>query len=91
VLCYTQRTVKKSLYSKILVGLLTAVLPRLFRTATQYLERQSIATHVGLLDKKSSSINKKYFYLLLNIILQKNRSFSHNEACVIGALVCGHC
>jgi hypothetical protein len=29
--------------------------------------------------------------LLLNIILQKTRSISHNEACVIGALVSGYC
>jgi hypothetical protein len=34
---------------------------------------------------------KKYFYLLLNIILQKTRSISHNEACVISALVSGYC
>jgi hypothetical protein len=30
-------------------------------------------------------------YFLLNIILQKTRSISHNEACVIGALVSGYC
>jgi hypothetical protein len=67
---------------------LRAVLPELFSTATQFLERQSIATHIALLAKKSSSKKKKY--LLLNITLQKN-SISHNEACVIGALVSGHC
>jgi hypothetical protein len=67
------------------------VLPKLFSTATQFLERQSIATHMALLDKKSSSKKKKYFYLLLNIVLQKTRSISHNEACVLGALVSGYC
>jgi hypothetical protein len=34
---------------------------------------------------------KTYFYLLFNIILQNTRSISHNEACVIGALVSGYC
>jgi hypothetical protein len=66
----------------------TSVLPKPFSTATQFLERQSIATHVALLDKQKVvlKIKKKYFYLLLNIILQKTRPISHNEACVIGAL-----
>jgi hypothetical protein len=36
------------------------MLPKLFSTATQFLERQSIATHIDLLDKKSSSKNEKY-------------------------------
>jgi hypothetical protein len=31
--------------------------------------------------KKSRSKKEKYLYLLLNIILQKTRSISHNEAC----------
>jgi hypothetical protein len=38
------------------------VLPKLFSTATQFLERQSIATHIALLDKKSSSKNKKNIF-----------------------------
>jgi hypothetical protein len=62
-----------------------------FSTATQFLERHSIATHVDLLNQKSSSKEKKYFYLLLNIILEKTRSISHNEACVIGTVVFGCC
>jgi hypothetical protein len=70
---------------------LRAVPPKHFSTATQFLERQSIATHIALLDKKSSSKKKKNVYLLLNIILQKNRSIPYNEACVIGALVSGYC
>jgi hypothetical protein len=57
----------------------------------QFLERQSIATHIALLDKKLVIKLKKYLYLLLNIILQKTRSVSHNEACVVGALVSGSC
>jgi hypothetical protein len=61
---------------------LTPVLPKLFSTATQFLERQSIATHVSLLDKEVVLKRKKYLYLLLNIILRKTRSISHNEACV---------
>jgi hypothetical protein len=65
-----------------------AVLPRLFSTATPLLERHSIATHIALLDK--NQVFKK-IYLLLNIILQKTRYISHNEACVIGALVSGYC
>jgi hypothetical protein len=49
-----------------------AVLPKHFSTATQFLERQSIATHIALLDKKKLVLKRKYyFYLLLNIILQK--------------------
>jgi hypothetical protein len=57
------------------------VLPKLFSTATQFLEQQSITTHRALLDKKVVLKRKKYFYLLLNITLQKTRSISHNEAC----------
>jgi hypothetical protein len=68
-----------------------AVLPKLFSTATQFLERQSIATHTALLDKKVGLKRKKYFSLLLNTILQKTLSISHNEACVIGAHVSGYC
>jgi hypothetical protein len=49
-----------------------AVLPKPFSTATQFLERQSVATHIALLGKKkSNSKKKKYFYLLLNIILRR--------------------
>jgi hypothetical protein len=68
------------------------VLSKLVSTATKFLERQSIATHIALLDKKENSFKKKTIcYLLLNIILQKTRSVSYNDACVIGALVSGHC
>jgi hypothetical protein len=68
------------------------VFPKHFSTATQFLERQSVATHIALLDKKKVFLErKKYVYLLLNIILQKTRYISHNEACVIGALVSGYC
>jgi hypothetical protein len=66
----------------------SAVLPKPFSTATQFLERQSIATHAALLKKSSSK--KIFFYIFLNIILQKTRSISHNEACVIGARVSGY-
>jgi hypothetical protein len=65
-----------------------AVITKLFSTATQFLERHSIATHVDLLDIRRVVVI--FFYLLLNIILQKSRSVSHNEACVIGALVSGN-
>jgi hypothetical protein len=44
------------------------VLPKLFSTATQFLEQPSIAT------KKVVLKRKKYFYLLLNII-KKTRSY----------------
>jgi hypothetical protein len=47
------------------------VFPKLFSTATQFLERQSIASHIALLDKEVGLKWKKYCYLLLNIILQK--------------------
>jgi hypothetical protein len=54
-----------------------AVLPKRFSTTTQFLERQSIATHIALLDKKKSSskTKKNIFYIFLNIILQKNSMF----------------
>jgi hypothetical protein len=67
------------------------VLPKLFSTATQFLERQSIASHIALLDKKSSSKKKKIFSFIIeyNFTKEKTRSISHNEACVIGALVSG--
>jgi hypothetical protein len=66
------------------------VLPELFSTATQFLERQSIASHIVLLDKKKAVLKSKtYFYLLVNIILQKTQSISHNETCVIDAYVSG--
>jgi hypothetical protein len=60
------------------------VLPKRFSTATQFSERQSIATHIALLDKKKKVVLKRIFfiYLLLNIVSQKSRSISHNEACV---------
>jgi hypothetical protein len=58
--------------------------PNLFSTATHFLERQSIATR----QKKLVLKRKK---ILLNIILQKTPSVSHNEACVFGALVSGYC
>jgi hypothetical protein len=68
-----------------------SALPKRFSTATQLLERQSIATHVALLDRKKVVLKRKKMYLLFNIILQKTRFISHNEACVIGALVSGYC
>jgi hypothetical protein len=40
----------------------SALLPKLSRTTTQFLERQSVATHIALLDKKSSSKKKKIIY-----------------------------
>jgi hypothetical protein len=65
------------------------VFPKLFTTATQFLERPSITTHIALLDKRKCSFKKKKsFYLLLNIILQKTGSISHNEACVIDWCTC---
>jgi hypothetical protein len=39
-----------------------SVLPKPFSTATQFLERQSIATHTALLDKKGSFKKKKSIY-----------------------------
>jgi hypothetical protein len=50
-----------------------SLLPKLFSTATQFLEQQSIATatHIALLDKEKVVVKRKYLYLLLNIILQK--------------------
>jgi hypothetical protein len=39
-----------------------SVLRKLFSTATQFLERQSIATHIALLDKKVLKRKRKYFY-----------------------------
>jgi hypothetical protein len=47
-----------------------SVLPKRFSTATQFLERQSTATHIALLDKKKV-LKRKNIYLLFNIILQK--------------------
>jgi hypothetical protein len=46
-----------------------SVLPKLFSTATQFLERQPIATHIVLLDKKSSS--KKNFLFSIEYNLTK--------------------
>jgi hypothetical protein len=73
------------------LGCPMSMLPKLFTTATQFLERQSVATHIALLDKKKVVLKRKK-KLLLNIVLQKKtRSISHNEACVTGALVSGYC
>jgi hypothetical protein len=54
-----------------------SVLPKLFSTATQFLERQSIATHIALLDQKKSSSKKTiygvcyvpYFLPFPNVVL----------------------
>jgi hypothetical protein len=35
------------------------VLPKFFSTVTQFLERQSIATHIALLDKEKSDFKKE--------------------------------
>jgi hypothetical protein len=68
-----------------------SMLPKLFSTATQFLERRSIATHIALLDKKKVVLKrKKYFYLLLNIILQKRKlNLFLIMRRVFGALVSG--
>jgi hypothetical protein len=60
-----------------------SVLPNLFSTATQLLERQSVATHIALLDKKV--VLKKLFIIEYNFT-KKNRYISHNEEYLIGAL-----
>jgi hypothetical protein len=39
-----------------------AALPKLFSTATQFLERQSIATHIALLDKNKVVLKKCIYY-----------------------------
>jgi hypothetical protein len=49
-----------------------AVLPKLFSTATQFLKRQSIATHIALTDKKSSSKKKKVFLFIIEYNFTKN-------------------
>jgi type IV secretory pathway component VirB8 len=63
------------------------VLPKLFSTATQFLEQKSIATHITLLDKKKYL--KKYIFIIEYNFTKS--SISHNEACVSGALVSGYC
>jgi hypothetical protein len=68
-----------------------AVLPKRFSTATQFLERQSIATHIALLDKKSVFLKRKFLKYIIEYNFTKSPSISHNEACVIGALVSGYC
>jgi hypothetical protein len=70
-----------------------AVLAKVFSTATQFLEQQSIATHIAFLDKKSTSKKKKIFLFIIEYNFTKTRStcISHNEACVIGALASGYC
>jgi hypothetical protein len=69
------------------------VLPKLLGTATQFLERQSIATHIALPDKKKVVLNRKKIFLFIieNNFTKRTPSISHNEACVIGALVSGYC
>jgi hypothetical protein len=49
-----------------------AVLPKLFSTSTQFLERQSIATHVALPDQKSSSKKKKIFVSIIEYNFTKD-------------------
>jgi hypothetical protein len=70
-----------------------AVLPKLFSTVTQFLERQSIATHIALLDKKKSSSKKKKIFLFIieYNFTKKTRYISRDEARVIDALVSGYC
>jgi hypothetical protein len=42
------------------------MLPKLFSTETQFLERQSIASHIALLDKQKVVIKtKKYIFLFI--------------------------
>jgi hypothetical protein len=72
----------------------SAVLPKLFSTATQFLERQSIATRIALLDKKKVVLKRKKKIFVFTIeynFTKKNRCISHNEACVVGGLVSGYC
>jgi hypothetical protein len=45
-----------------------AVLPKRFSTATQFLERQFIATHIALMDKRRSSKKKKIIYNIRRIL-----------------------
>jgi hypothetical protein len=49
----------------------TALLPKIFSTATQFLERQSVATHIALLDKKNSS--EKIFLFIIEYNFTKIR------------------
>jgi hypothetical protein len=46
---------------------LRSVLPKLFSTATQFLDRQSIATHIALLDKKVVLKRKKNIFIYYQI------------------------
>jgi hypothetical protein len=57
---------------------LKLVLPKLFSTATQFLERQSIATRIALLDKKKSSSKKKIFLFIIE----------YNSTAYIMCLIC---
>jgi hypothetical protein len=77
---------------KLLENGIRPVLHKRFSTATQFLERQSIATHIALLGKKKVVLkNKTKYFYVIEYNFTKNLSISHNEACVIGALVSGYC
>jgi hypothetical protein len=67
------------------------VLPKPFSTVTQFLELQSIKTHIALLAKKKVVLKRKKIFLFIieYNFTKKLGSISHNEACVIGALVSG--
>jgi hypothetical protein len=49
------------------------VLPKLFSTATQFLERQSIATHIALRDKNKFVLKRNFFYKNLELFLIMRR------------------
>jgi hypothetical protein len=66
------------------------VLPILLSTITQSSERQSIATHIALLDKTVVLKRKKIFLFIIKYNFTKTRAISHNEACVIGEPVSGY-
>jgi hypothetical protein len=48
------------------------MLPKHFSTATQFLERQSIATHMALLNKNKSSSKKKKKLFIIEYNFTKN-------------------
>jgi hypothetical protein len=60
------------------------VVPKLSSTATQFLERQSIATNIALLDKKkSSSKKKKIFVFIIEYNSTKTRFIMRRVICAL--------
>jgi hypothetical protein len=65
----SSRTERKGLWRGRQVNSLHQCFPNFLAQQTQFLERQSVATHIALLDKTKVVLKRKrYIYLLLNII-----------------------